>query len=311
MASLVSRARATALTATLGALYVSAALAADMPFPSQPAPVNQPMEFGAGWYLRGDIGYSNMAVPVVIADFATNLGRTGNVSGGIGIGYQYNNWLRTDVTLDRSVIHNGGQQASIYCPYGNGDVTVSGAGSSGSFTGNLYDPNETCTPLLDSHITRTSALANAYVDLGNWWGFTPYVGAGVGASFLNSSASVNYYENANGMLWAPNLGIANTNTWWQYTGVANYVRQVANPGGFPNAQINDNEYASKRTVKFAWNIMAGVSYDISQNLKVDLHYRLLDAGSFTGLPSFLTGRAAPNSELISQEIRLGFRLTSD
>ena len=57
--------------------------------------------------------------------------------------------------------------------------------------------------------------------------------------------------------------------------------------------------------------MAGVSYDISQNLKVDLHYRLLDAGSFTGLPSFLTGRAAPNSELISQEIRLGFRLTSD
>ena len=123
-----------------------------MPFPSQPAPVNQPMEFGAGWYLRGDIGYSNMAVPVVIADFATNLGRTGNVSAESGIGYQYNNWLRTDVTLDRSVIHNGGQQASIYCPYGNGDVTVSGAGSSGSFTGNLYDPNETCTPLLDSHI---------------------------------------------------------------------------------------------------------------------------------------------------------------
>ena len=106
MASLISRARATALMATLGALCVSAATAADMPFASPlppPPPVDQPVEFGTGWYLRGDVGYSNMPVPVVVADFANSLGRTGAASGGLGFGYQYNSWLRTDFEIDRAV----------------------------------------------------------------------------------------------------------------------------------------------------------------------------------------------------------------
>ena len=50
-------------------------------------------------------------------------------------------------------------------------------------------------------------MFNAYLDLGNWWGFTPYVGAGVGMSYLQSTGAVAYYSTANGQPWAPNLGV--------------------------------------------------------------------------------------------------------
>ncbi len=332
MASLISRARATALMATLGALWVSAATAADMPFlSSQEPPANQPVEFGTGWYLRGDVGYSNMPVPVVVADFVNNLGRTGAVSGGLGFGYQYNNWVRTDFEIDRAVFRPSSAQAPEWCPSGtvlyyppgNANVTSPNANQPAGF---LYDPNETCTPYVTAHLNRTTPMFNAYIDLGNWWGFTPYVGAGIGFSYLQSSSAVTYNSTANGLPWAPNLAVTGVPLQWvtaqtlavpivptpllgpQSTIVANVVTP---PRALQWAQINPNQYVKKTTWKFSWNVMAGVSYDVTQNLKVDLHYRLLDAGSYTSLPSMLTLAPGVTKELVSQEVRLGFRLTSD
>ncbi len=306
MASLISRARATALMATLGALCVSAATAADMPFASPlppPPPVDQPVEFGTGWYLRGDVGYSNMPVPVVVADFANNLGRTGAASGGIGFGYQYNSWLRTDFEIDRAVFRPSSAQAPIWCPSG----TVMYNQSTNLAVGYLYDPNETCTPYVTAHLNRTTPMFNAYLDLGHWSGFTPYVGAGVGMSYLQSSAAVTYYNTANGQSWAPNLGVTGVPLQWV---TANGV-SVTPPRALQFAQLQPNQYVKKVSWKFSWNLMAGVSYDISQNLKIDAHYRLLDAGSYTGLPSMLTLAPGVTKELVSQEVRVGVRLTSD
>jgi len=306
MASLIFRARATALMATLGALCVSAATAADMPFASPlppPPPVDQPVEFGTGWYLRGDVGYSNMPVPVVVADFANNLGRTGAASGGIGFGYQYNSWLRTDFEIDRAVFRPSSAQAPMWCPSG----TIMDSQATNLPVGYLYDLNETCTPYITAHLNRTTPMLNAYLDLGHWWGFTPYVGAGVGMSYLQSSSAVTYNNTANGLPWAPNLGVTGVPLQW-ITANGVYVTPVR---ALQFTQLQPNQYSSKISWKFSWNIMAGVSYDITQNLKVDLHYRLLDAGSYTGLPSLLTLAPAPTKELVSQEVRVGVRLTSD
>jgi len=306
MASLISRARATALMATLGALCVSAATAADMPFASPlpaPPPVDQPVEFGTGWYLRGDVGYSNMPVPVVVADFANNLGRTGAASGGIGFGYQYNSWLRTDFEIDRAVFRPSSAQAPMWCPSG----TIMDSQATNLPVGYLYDLNETCTPYITAHLNRTTPMLNAYLDLGHWWGFTPYVGAGVGMSYLQSSSAVTYNNTASGLPWAPNLGVTGVPLQW-ITANGVYVTPVR---ALQFTQLQPNQYSSKISWKFSWNIMAGVSYDITQNLKVDLHYRLLDAGSYTGLPSLLTLAPAPTKELVSQEVRVGVRLTSD
>ncbi|MFY9834323.1 MAG: hypothetical protein WAK66_16630 [Methylocystis sp.] len=306
MASLISRARATALMATLGALCVSAADAADMPFASPlppPPPVDQPVEFGTGWYLRGDVGYSNMSIPVVVADFVNSLGRTGAVSGGLGFGYQYNSWLRTDFEIDRAAFQLGSTQAPQWCPSG----TIMNNQATNLPVGYLYDPSETCTPYITANLSRTTPMFNAYLDLGNWWGFTPYVGAGLGASYLQSNGSVGYYSTANGQPWAPNLGVTGVPLQWI---TANGV-YVTPPRALQFTQLQPNQYVHKNSWKFAWNLMAGVSYDISQNLKIDVHYRLLDAGSYTSLPSMLTLAPGVTRELVSQEVRVGVRLTSD
>ena len=37
-------------------------------------------------------------------------------------------------------------------------------------------------------------LANGYVDLGNYWGVTPYIGGGIGTAYINSTQNVNFYN---------------------------------------------------------------------------------------------------------------------
>ena len=82
-------------------------------------------------------------------------------------------------------------------------------------------------------------LANAYWDIGTWCGFTPYVGAGIG--FANISVN----------------GLKDVNV--------------------PN---NSVFYAADGTnTNFAWAIHAGVSYDISPALSLDLAYRYADLGN--------------------------------
>lgn len=82
-------------------------------------------------------------------------------------------------------------------------------------------------------------LANAYWDIGTWCGFTPYVGAGIG--FANISVE----------------GLKDVNV------PANSVFYAA-----------DNS-----TTNFAWAIHAGVSYDVSPQLAIDLAYRYADLGN--------------------------------
>jgi len=156
-------------------LIPAAAIAADMPGPP-PAPspgpfARAPFEFGSGWYLRGDIGYKFYNAPDAHFDVAgygnminESLTDTGVV--GLGLGYKFNQWLRTDLTVDYEW--------------------------PGHFHGNLNCPTLGCLPgptYSDEYadISAWTGLVNAYVDLGTWGGFTPYVGAGIGTSYLSTS----------------------------------------------------------------------------------------------------------------------------
>src|SRR5207237_9526751 len=86
-------------------LMSSAAFAADMPIAPPPMYAPPPVEDFGGWYLRGDIGFSNQRVSrlnnALDATTTSSVQHLGfNTAGifGLGVGYKVNNWFRADVT---------------------------------------------------------------------------------------------------------------------------------------------------------------------------------------------------------------------
>src|SRR5258706_16208923 len=81
------------------------ALAADLTIARTPWYVPPPVEDFGGWYLRGDIGFSNQRVKrlnnALDAANPSSSQRLGfNTAGifGLGVGYKFNPWFRGDVT---------------------------------------------------------------------------------------------------------------------------------------------------------------------------------------------------------------------
>lgn len=132
----------------LGAL-ISSAEAADIDASDLLAKAPQ-VEDTSGWYLRGDIGYVINRTPDWSSlDFTPEQSLDDAWVIGLGLGVRANDWLRFDITGD-------------YRTQADYDV--------GGFT---------------SDYEAATLLANVYVDLGTWNGFTPYVGAGVGAGYVS------------------------------------------------------------------------------------------------------------------------------
>src|SRR5262245_23363976 len=87
-------------------LISSAAYAADMAIAPPPMYAPPPVveDFG-GWYLRGDIGFSNQRVDrlhnALDANNTSSVQNNNfNTAGifGLGVGYKFNNWFRGDIT---------------------------------------------------------------------------------------------------------------------------------------------------------------------------------------------------------------------
>src|SRR3978361_2092242 len=157
------------IAAGAATLLSQAALAADMaiaPPPQMYAPHAVVEDFG-GWYLRGDIGFSNQRVDrlnnVLDANNTSSVQTLNfNTAGiyGLGVGYRVNNWFRADVTGE----YRGNSQF-----FGPDRITYPGGVGMDTY-----------------HATKNEwvVLANAYVDLGTWWCVTPFIGAcGGGARF--------------------------------------------------------------------------------------------------------------------------------
>ena len=56
----------------------------------------------------------------------------------------------------------------------------------------VVSAQDTCTSHFNTEIHRWDLLANGYVDIGSWGGFTPYVGAGAGVTWVQTKQSVNW-----------------------------------------------------------------------------------------------------------------------
>lgn len=169
--------RSVMILAAAGAasLFSSVALAADIPAGPPPqyyAP--PPVEDFGGWYLRGDIGMSNTRGKLFAPAYndastvsVNQIGHefTGGMTYGLGVGYQFNNWFRMDVTGEyRSRVQfSGTDYANINFGGGLGVLPI----------GDTYRGG----------YSSWVGMINAYADLGTWWCITPFVGVGVGGAY--------------------------------------------------------------------------------------------------------------------------------
>jgi opacity protein-like surface antigen len=153
------------------------------------------VEFASGWYVRGDVAYAQETFPKIAPDFA--FGGTQSVvngySVGTGFGYKVNDWFRTDLVFDfRDRVRSAGIGAPGPCI--------------------LKIGSNTC--YFDTTIERLDLLANGYLDLGTWQGFTPYIGAGAGvdwARIWQNNVDVltsNTVTASNQFAWAAMAGVA-------------------------------------------------------------------------------------------------------
>jgi len=188
------------VAAGAASLLSSMAFAADMAIAPPPMYTPPPVEDFGGWYLRGDIGFSNQQVnnirngntllyPAGQVLTQTSSFDTGGIFG-LGVGYQFNNWFRADVTgqyrgnanfkgLDRFTNPNGAMGYDLY-----------GASKS-----------------------EWLFLANAYADLGTWWCVTPFIGAGIGTSRVTIANFTDIGQITTG---APSWSSAPTGSKWNF-----------------------------------------------------------------------------------------------
>jgi len=209
--------RSILIATALAMAPVAAANAADLGLPPPPPLEPAPCIGCTGpVYFKGFIGAANPTVGSISSElFEFNDFEVSHEDikstpfFGIGVGYQFNSWLRFDMTGE----YRGKSLfiAQDRYPGGNGTFSRASNDADGTF---LPGTNE-----YTADIESWVGLANAYVDLPTVFCITPYVGGGIGMA----SISVLGLKDVN----VPNGGVAyatdNTDTnfaWAVYGGLA-------------------------------------------------------------------------------------------
>jgi len=261
------------VAAGAASLLSSMAFAADLAIAPPPMSYAPPVDFG-GWYLRGDIGMSNQSfgslhsrlIDAVNTNFPGSLQNHGfgfdsSTTFDIGVGYQFNNWFRVDITGEwrgKANLH-GSQNLPSGSAFALANQQVGVDNYSGSKSEAVF-------------------MANAYIDLGTWWCVTPFIGAGIGTSY-------------------------------------NRISGFRDDGfTFTNGALSNSTFYGDDAGKwnFAWAVYAGLSYQVTHNVSIELAYRYISLGNgMTGPTRAFDGSVVADpfilKNITSNDIKLGVR----
>jgi opacity protein-like surface antigen len=233
------------------------ALAADLYQPEQPveqAPVAEPVVAANGWYLRGDVSYDIMklrgteyfeggAASNLVSYDSAKVNNTGNI--GLGVGYQVTDYFRVDKTFDYMFKTN-------------------------------FRGMKDCGPCVShdvSSLTAFSLMANAYVDITKMGMFTPYLGAGIGGTYVK---------------------------WDDFHGKTVCTDDTCEGD-------SKSFYKGRANWRFTYAVMAGTSVDINCKVKADVGYRYrhVSGGKMFGYNN--NGGPAADKGFDIHEVRTGLR----
>lgn len=246
-----------ALFAALLAGVAGPALAADY--------IEEPIEVVAvgGWYIRGYLGMSNQfydGLESNLFDIPFEYGwyDEGGFSSaplvGVGVGYEFNDYLRGDLTVEwrgKSEFH-----ALDWLVAEDGDP----------ITTNDYSADK----------SELVFMANGYYDFGDFYGITPYVGAGLGASYN----TISHFRDVN---------------------------VINNGGGYADDNSEWN---------LAWALHAGLGFQATERMTIDFGYSFISLGdASTGTVHNYDGVSFPEganesiqfNDIYSHDFKLGVR----
>jgi opacity protein-like surface antigen len=207
-----------------------------------------------GLYIKGYVGQANPNVGSIwtegfdTGDFTVHHNEIkSSPLFGLGVGWVHSHWLRFDLTGEY-----------------RGDALFVGS--------DLYTNDGGGTNEYTADVSSWLGLANAYIDMGNWCGFTPFIGAGIGFASIDVS------------------GMKDVNV--------------------PNDSVGYG--VSKTTTNFAWALYAGGSFDITPQLALELTYRYADLGTASsGTVTTFDGDASISGvylkDIVSNDVMLGMR----
>lgn len=201
-------------------------------------------------YVRGDVGYSWKGDP--------NPRYVGNA-----VGEEFHS-----ASIDGSVVYDVGIGCSSGSRGFRGEIDLGFRQSNFKGDADIVLGGAPVDPPFKANIDTYTAMINGYYDFGNFRGFVPYVGAGVGFALHD----------------------------------VGYVT-IDNPAS-PNPQYGETK------ASLAWAVMAGVGYQINNNLVLDVGYRYIDLGS---AQSGIADTALVNNprlvinDLTAHEFKVGLR----
>ena len=238
-----------------------------------------PVEIGSGWYLRGDVGYAFAPSPSGQFTYRTFDPLTAT--------YGQSNFATGDISTN---VTFGAGVGYRFTDWLRADVTIDGFrarfdGTTTSGTPCIGTPafaGTSCRSEDSARFSVMSLMANGYADLGTVVGFTPYIGAGIGYSLISFADLTNNV----------------------------YCVGATCPVGY----VGTSAHGGVKDFRFTYAAMAGVSYDISNNLKVDLgyKYRRISGGDMFNWDAFsanagATGVQGKDPGFSSHEVKLGLR----
>jgi opacity protein-like surface antigen len=258
----------------------------DPPIYVDQAPDYVPVEVGSGWYLRGDIGYafSHPFEHQITANGSTSFTNDSSLfTGSIGMGYHINDFLRVELNGGILPTNKFGDHALV--PAGCDGHTNTAIIIPGGTTIIQRDPATAACEASNRGTNKGySVMANGYVDLGTYVGITPYIGGGVGIAY-------NKYFKTQGERDCVEVAPDSTNAGGFF---------CDDPAGYKGSEDSEAQY------NLAYSIGAGLSYQVTKNVSLDLGYEYFSIPSAKYV-AYDSGAFNIHKGIDYQTVKLGVR----
>ncbi|MEO0329577.1 MAG: outer membrane beta-barrel protein [Pseudomonadota bacterium] len=244
------------------------------------------VEYGSGWYLRGDITINLDTKQETEYEYISSIGRSltadyeDTLGIKVGFGYIFNPSFRMDLAAEHTFESQFDGLFNVNFS-GIEQVTDPATGN----TTNQQVTNIPGTETIDANYRASNIMLTGYYDLPTLGRFTPYLGAGLGVSRLE----INETRTA--------------------SCIPNSAQACGSPaaGNFGEA-VQDVQTVNSEDVQylFAYQLTAGTAYALTHNLALDVGYTYFSTGDGDDI-SYSDGTAINREGFSVHKVNVGLR----